>query len=337
MKANVKVRSNVEGAEVYYNGSYQGTTPQLVKVSKSGLKSGSVYIEVKSGGETQKFILTRKLMAGYFIIDLLLVETIVPIIVDFASGSIYRADPKRIDAHFETVSEKKPNNINPIIEQKNETKIIDTKTIVVGDNVKFKKTDNGDWLEGKVIKIIQNTATLEYNDKASSKTKEIELDLSKLTKSETLVSEVPEVEKKPEPKTNNTKTLSKGDNVKFRKVDNGDLILGKVVSVNQNMVTIEYIDPLNPNKTREIDIDSDMVIKIETNSDDNNSKTQKENLPLQVGDNVLFKKFDNTPLIKGKITKIILNIATIEYTDPSANNKIKEIELDIKKLTRTDK
>ena len=69
----------------------------------------------------------------------------------------------------------------------------------------------------------------------------------------------------------------------------------------------------------------------------NRNKTNANNIAdFKIGDNVTFQK-GNGILVKGKIIAIEQGIATIEYPDPANNSKTKEIELDIKRLTKSEK
>ncbi len=92
-KTNVRVKNGTpENANVYYNGSLVGQAPVSVKISKNGLKSGNVKIQVKKEGyNTQEVVLTRKLKMGAFVGDIIIFP--VGHIVDFVTGAIYKPHP----------------------------------------------------------------------------------------------------------------------------------------------------------------------------------------------------------------------------------------------------
>jgi len=90
------------GAEVYHNGAFKGSAPISVKISKKGLSTKSTSIEIKKEGyETSTINLQQKVMAGFVIMDILFTGFIVGIAIDFATGSIYKPTPEKIDYKLE--------------------------------------------------------------------------------------------------------------------------------------------------------------------------------------------------------------------------------------------
>ena len=84
-----------EGAKVYLNGNYISDAPCNVRVNKN-VKSGINKIEIKAEGyETQTINMTRKVSIGYVVADAVCTGWI-GLIVDFATGCIYKPRPNRI-------------------------------------------------------------------------------------------------------------------------------------------------------------------------------------------------------------------------------------------------
>jgi len=100
-KATVAVKKGTpESAMVYYNGSYQGTAPCQVKVAKNSLKTGNATVTIKAKGYKETEVkLGRKMMPGAFVGDFLGFP--LAHIIDFATGDIYRAYPKKIEYNLE--------------------------------------------------------------------------------------------------------------------------------------------------------------------------------------------------------------------------------------------
>jgi len=93
--SNVVATSRPEGAKVYVNGFYFGTTPIKLK-----LKSKENYtIEFrKEGFQTESRHIHSRVGAGWVILDVLF--GLVPVIVDAATGSWYHLDQKHVDAEL---------------------------------------------------------------------------------------------------------------------------------------------------------------------------------------------------------------------------------------------
>lgn len=109
-KCKVKVKDGSPiAAKVYVNGTYEGTAPCKVKISKNSLKSGAI-VEIKADGyETQKVTLVRKLKIGALLGDI--VTGVVWLAIDFADGAIYRAYPNKIEYNLVLDSNSKANDI----------------------------------------------------------------------------------------------------------------------------------------------------------------------------------------------------------------------------------
>jgi len=94
--SKLNLSSDPEGAKVYVNGNYYGTTPIRIL-----LKSNQTYtIEFKKEGyKTVARNITNHVGAGWVILDVL--GGLVPVIIDAATGSWYELDQKNINALLE--------------------------------------------------------------------------------------------------------------------------------------------------------------------------------------------------------------------------------------------
>jgi len=90
------ISSNPQGAKVYVNGTFYGTTPLKIR-----LKSDQTYrIEFKKEGfKTITRVVNSRIGAGWIILDILV--GLVPIIIDAATGAWYELDQKSVDAILE--------------------------------------------------------------------------------------------------------------------------------------------------------------------------------------------------------------------------------------------
>ena len=114
-----------------------------------------------------------------------------------------------------------------------------------------------------------------------------------------------------------------GDMVMFKKNEQGILLQGKITEINNNSAVIEYIDPNEPNKTKESIVELiklTKIIKIESKSD------------LELNMPIVFKKVNNERLWEGKVTGINKSGAIIEFIDPQEPSKIKEYEADFNQM-----
>lgn len=96
-QCTVNVKNGVpEGAKIYVNGNYVGQAPIKVVISKNGLKNKQTVITIKADGyKSQDIILTRRLKISALIGDIIFTGGI-GLIIDFATGAIYKAWPGTI-------------------------------------------------------------------------------------------------------------------------------------------------------------------------------------------------------------------------------------------------
>ncbi len=116
-----------------------------------------------------------------------------------------------------------------------------------------------------------------------------------------------------------------GDLVVFKKNEQGILLQGKITEINNNNAVIEYIDPSEPNKTKESIVELTRltkIIKIESKSD------------LELNMPIIFKKVNNERLWEGKVTGINKSGAIIEFIDPLEPSKVKEYEAEFNRMYR---
>lgn len=102
VKCKVKIRSgDPAAAKVLVNGNYSGTTPITIKVSKNGLKNGQTVVTIQADGYLpQEIILTRKIKIAALVGDIIFTGGI-GLIVDFATGAIYKSYPGEINYKLE--------------------------------------------------------------------------------------------------------------------------------------------------------------------------------------------------------------------------------------------
>lgn len=90
---------NPSRASVYVNGNFVGETPTSFKIPKKSFGKSS-QIEIRAQGYKPVTVtIEKRIQAGYIILDLL--TGVVELIVDFATGAIYTADPKKIQYKLE--------------------------------------------------------------------------------------------------------------------------------------------------------------------------------------------------------------------------------------------
>ncbi len=147
-------------ARVYLNGEFIGEAPENLKVQKSA-RQGNSYVEIKADGyETAKISLTRKVSVIFTLLD---IPLIIPLVIDYATGNIYKPRPHRVDYYLEMKEGYNPNK---------------TYDIRVGESVIFSygKYKNQ---EGEIIAVYPDRALIKFRkpdtllDKMSKK---IELD-----------------------------------------------------------------------------------------------------------------------------------------------------------------
>ena len=97
-KSPVKVTGTPEKAKVYYNGNYVGQTPVNVKVPRGKNGGGTIKVEAENYNSAEMQV-SHRISLGYVGLDIL--TGIVPLAVDFATGSIYAPYPKKIEYNLE--------------------------------------------------------------------------------------------------------------------------------------------------------------------------------------------------------------------------------------------
>lgn len=96
---------NPEKAKVYLDGVLLGETPLKMRISKYKLQHGSVLEIRKEGYQTQKFEVIRSPHLLYVAADIL--TGVVPLLVDAATGNIYRPNTRNIAYELIPVGEVK--------------------------------------------------------------------------------------------------------------------------------------------------------------------------------------------------------------------------------------
>jgi hypothetical protein len=93
--SKVIATSRPEGAKVYVNGFYYGTTP--IKLNLKSKESYAIEFR-KEGYQSVTRHVHSRVGAGWIILDVIF--GLVPVIVDAATGSWYYLDQKRVDAEL---------------------------------------------------------------------------------------------------------------------------------------------------------------------------------------------------------------------------------------------
>lgn len=92
----VTFNSNPSGATVVVNGQPIGKTPTQVKLDSDKTQN----IEIKKAGfESSHFVISNSVGAGWVILDVL--GGIVPVAIDFVTGSLYYLDRTEINASLD--------------------------------------------------------------------------------------------------------------------------------------------------------------------------------------------------------------------------------------------
>jgi len=145
-KDNTKVRNGYPpNASVYYNGNHVGEAPTNVRVPKNA-RQGNSRIEIKADGyESATIHMTRKVSVGYTILDI--ATGGIWLIIDFATGNIYKPRPNMIDYR--------------LILLNNEAVVSEFE---IGDKVVFSegKYEN---VEGEIKAVYPNRALIQFNRK----------------------------------------------------------------------------------------------------------------------------------------------------------------------------
>lgn len=86
-------------AEIFLDGNYIGDAPGRIKIQKGKIQHGSI-LEIKAEGyETGNYLIIRKQSPVYSVVDIL--TGIVPLAIDFATGSIYLPNPRTFQYNLE--------------------------------------------------------------------------------------------------------------------------------------------------------------------------------------------------------------------------------------------
>lgn len=87
-------QGNPSKAQVFLNGNFIGETPTVFKIPKKSF-GGASKIEIKAEGYKPLIVtIDKRVQAGFIVLDLL--TGLVELVVDFADGAIYTADPKTV-------------------------------------------------------------------------------------------------------------------------------------------------------------------------------------------------------------------------------------------------
>ena len=82
-------------AEVYLDGNRIGEAPGKIKLPRDKIQHGSSLVIKADGYEEQTYQLIRKQNAAYSVVDLLIGG--IPLAVDYATGNIYRPNPRSFE------------------------------------------------------------------------------------------------------------------------------------------------------------------------------------------------------------------------------------------------
>lgn len=80
-------------AEVYIDGERIGEAPGVIVVPKEKIQHGSVLTLKADEYESKEYVLLRKQNVTYSVIDL--VTGAFPLVIDYATGNIYRPNPRK--------------------------------------------------------------------------------------------------------------------------------------------------------------------------------------------------------------------------------------------------
>lgn len=86
-------------AEVFIDGEKIGEAPGKIKVAKKKVQHGSTLRIEAEGYKEKEFLILRKQSGIYTVVDL--VTGVVPLIVDFSNGNIYRPRPRKFEYELE--------------------------------------------------------------------------------------------------------------------------------------------------------------------------------------------------------------------------------------------
>jgi len=93
---DIYINSNPNGASIYIGGLKVGKTPATITVKRPGFNDKEVVLKLE-GYETKRFILKKSFNA----VSILNLGSLLGWVIDFATGSIYKYDPKSYDIDLE--------------------------------------------------------------------------------------------------------------------------------------------------------------------------------------------------------------------------------------------
>ena len=82
-------------AQVYLDGKLLGEAPMKIRVSKYSLQEGSIIEVKKDDYKTLRYEVVRRPHVGYVLLNV--VTGAIPLIVDVATGNIYRPNTRQIE------------------------------------------------------------------------------------------------------------------------------------------------------------------------------------------------------------------------------------------------
>lgn len=101
-RAKVTVKDgNPASAKVFMNGNFIGNAPVTFKIPKKSFGKSST-IEIKADGyKPMTITIDKRVQAGFIILDLF--TGVVELVVDFATGAIYKPDPGIVKYQLEKI------------------------------------------------------------------------------------------------------------------------------------------------------------------------------------------------------------------------------------------
>ncbi len=93
----IPVSSTPDGAEVYINGQFKGTTPLTLTLNNTEAVVWNVEMK-KAGYKDVTFTLNRNIRGGMVVLDVIL--GLVPVVVDAATGAWYDIYPTSVSQSF---------------------------------------------------------------------------------------------------------------------------------------------------------------------------------------------------------------------------------------------
>ncbi len=156
-KSPVRVKGEPPKAEVYFNGSYVGKAPVTVRVPRGRKVDRKITIKA-NGYNPAEVTLSSRLSIGYLGLDILS-GAILPLGIDFITGSIYAPYPKHVKYNLEpkgNLLSKYKVGEKVLIQDKNKS-YKGTVTEVTPKGVKVKYVRPATMLEKKTKKVDQIT------------------------------------------------------------------------------------------------------------------------------------------------------------------------------------